>query len=68
VARQLASGSQSAIRWTKLALNGWLRAAGPIFDVSVAYETLGFGGPDVREGMASLKERRTPNFTGPAAE
>ncbi|MGH9039299.1 MAG: enoyl-CoA hydratase/isomerase family protein [Acidimicrobiia bacterium] len=68
VARQLATGSQSAIRWTKLALNGWLRAAGPIFDVSVAYETLGFGGPDVREGMASLKERRAPNFTGPAAE
>lgn len=68
VARRLATGSQSAIRWTKLALNGWLRAAGPIFDVSVAYETLGFGGPDVREGMASLKERRAPNFTGPAAE
>ncbi|MGH8994120.1 MAG: enoyl-CoA hydratase/isomerase family protein [Acidimicrobiia bacterium] len=68
VARQLAAGSQSAIRWTKLALNGWLRAAGPIFDVSVAYETLGFSGPDVREGMASLKERRAPNFTGPAAE
>lgn len=68
VARQLASGSQSAIRWTKLALNGWLRAAGPIFDVSVAYETLGFGGPDVQEGVASLKERRPPNFTGPSAE
>jgi enoyl-CoA hydratase len=68
VARRLATGSQSAIRWTKLALNGWLRAAGPIFDVSVAYETLGFGGPDVREGMASLKERRAPDFTGPTAE
>ncbi|MGH8998354.1 MAG: enoyl-CoA hydratase/isomerase family protein [Acidimicrobiia bacterium] len=66
VARSLASGSQSAIRWTKLALGGWLRAAGPVFDVSVAYETLGFGGPDVREGMASLKERRAPNFTGSA--
>lgn len=68
VARSLATGSQSAIRWTKYALNGWLRSAGPIFDVSVAYETLGFAGPDVVEGMAAIKERRVPNFTGPAAE
>lgn len=68
VARRLASGSQSAIRWTKYALNAWLRMAGPIFDVSVAYETCGFGGPDVREGVAALREKRTPNFTGPTAE
>jgi enoyl-CoA hydratase len=68
VARRLASGSPSAIRWTKYALNSWLRLAGPTFDVSVAYETVGFGGPDVREGVASLREKRAPNFTGPAAE
>jgi enoyl-CoA hydratase len=66
VARKLASLSQSAVRWTKYALNGWLRTAGPIFDVSVAYETLGFGGPDVKEGVASLREKRRPSFTGPA--
>ena len=24
--------------------------------------------PDVREGVASLREKRAPNFTGPAAE
>ena len=68
VARRLASLSQSAIRWTKYSLNAWLRVAGPIFDISVAYETCGFGGPDVREGVASLREKRAPNFTGPAAE
>jgi enoyl-CoA hydratase len=66
VARKLASLSQSAVRWTKYALNGWLRTAGPIFDVSVAYETLGFGGPDVKEGVASLRETRRPTFRGPA--
>ena len=66
VAKKLASLSQSAVRWTKYALNGWLRTAGPIFDVSVAYETLGFGGPDVKEGVASLREKRRPTFNGPA--
>jgi enoyl-CoA hydratase len=66
VARKLSSLSQSAVRWTKYALNGWLRAAGPIFDVSVAYETVGFGGPDVQEGVASLREKRGPTFSGPA--
>jgi enoyl-CoA hydratase len=66
VARKLASLSPSAVRWTKYALNGWLRSAGPIFDVSAAYETLGFGGPDVSEGVASLREKRRPTFTGPA--
>jgi enoyl-CoA hydratase len=62
VADRLASGSQSAIRWTKYALNNWLRMAGPNFDTSLALEFMGFAGPDVREGIASLRERRTPKF------
>lgn len=68
VASRLASGSQSAIRWTKHALNHWLRQAGPIFDTSLTLEFLGFTGPDVQEGIASLKEKRAPRFTGPASE
>jgi len=68
VARTLAAGSQSAIRWTKHALNNWLRLAGPSFDASLALEFLGFGGPDVREGVAALREKRPANFTGPASE
>ena len=62
VADRLALGSQSAIRWTKYALNNWLRQAGPAFDTSLALEFMGFGGPDVREGIASLRERRAPRF------
>ena len=62
VAGKLASGSQSAIRWTKQALNNWLRLAGPTFDASLAMEFMGFTGPDVREGIASLRERRAPSF------
>lgn len=62
VARRLATGSPTAIRWTKYALNNWLRQAGPIFDTSLALEFLGFTGPDVREGLSSLREKREPRF------
>ena len=62
VADRLASGSQSASRWTKYALNNWLRQAGPSFDTSLALEFMGFGGPDVREGVASLRDKRPPKF------
>lgn len=62
LATRLANGSQSAIRWTKYALNNWLRMAGPTFDTSLALEFMGFCGPDVREGVASLRGKRAPNF------
>ncbi|MCJ9713095.1 enoyl-CoA hydratase-related protein, partial [Bordetella hinzii] len=62
VALRLARGSQTAIRWTKYALNNWLRQAGPSFDTSLALEFMGFAGPDVREGIQSLRERRAPDF------
>jgi len=62
VARRLAAGSPSALRWTKYALNNWLRMAGPTFDTSLALEFLGFKGPDVQEGLASLREKRRPDF------
>jgi enoyl-CoA hydratase len=63
VADKLAAGSQTAIRWTKYALNNWLRQAGPAFDASLALEFMGFAGPDVQEGVASLRERRAPDFS-----
>ena len=62
VAERLAAGSQTAIRWTKYALNNWLRQAGPSFDASLALEFMGFSGPDVQEGIASLRARRPPQF------
>jgi enoyl-CoA hydratase len=62
VADRLAAGSQTAIRWTKYSLNNWLRQAGPTFDTSLALEFMGFGGPDVHEGVASLRERRAPKY------
>jgi len=62
IAQRLAAGSQPAIRHTKLALNNWLRAAGPAFDASLALEFLDMTGPDVHEGVAAVRERRPPNF------
>ena len=62
VARELAAGAQTALRWTKYSLNNWLRMAGPTFDASLALEILGFTGPEVKEGIASHREKRKPSF------
>ena len=62
VANRLVEGAPTAIRWTKYAMNNWLRMMGPTFDASVALEFLGFAGPEVREGLASHLEKRAPKF------
>ncbi|MGK5557764.1 enoyl-CoA hydratase/isomerase family protein [Actinomadura kijaniata] len=62
IAVRLAEGAAEAIRFTKHALNNWLRLAGPSFDASLALEFLGFSGPDVREGVTALREKRPPRF------
>lgn len=62
VAEKLATGPQDAIRWTKRALNHWVRQATPIFEASLAYEMLNFFGDDVAEGARALKEKRAPVF------
>lgn len=63
IAERLATGAQQAIRLTKLALNGWMRQAAPIFEASWGYELVGFGGEDVIEGVASHREKRAPRYT-----
>jgi enoyl-CoA hydratase len=62
VATKLAKGSQDAIRATKQSLNNWMRLAGPIFDNSLALEMLNFHGPDAREGLKALREKRPAVF------
>jgi enoyl-CoA hydratase len=62
LADRLALGSQLALRWTKRALNNWLRVAGPIFDNSLALEMLGFFSDDVPEGIKAIREKRQPRF------
>src|SRR5689334_20751386 len=62
IATRLAEASQPAIRHTKLALNNWLRLAGPTFDASLALEFMDMTGPDVHEGVAAVREKRPPKF------
>ncbi|MGH7119153.1 MAG: enoyl-CoA hydratase/isomerase family protein [Acetobacteraceae bacterium] len=62
VATRLAEGAQSALRWTKIALNNWLRAQGPSFDASLALEFMGFSGAEASEGLQSFLEKRNPRF------
>ena len=68
IATQLSEGAQSAIRWTKHSLNNWYRDHTSIFDASWGLEFYGFGGPDAAEGLASHREKRSPNFDGPTSE
>jgi enoyl-CoA hydratase len=62
VARTLNAGSRTAIRFTKHALNNWLRLAGPSFDASLALEMLGFRLSDAREGIDAAKSKRKAEF------
>ena len=61
-ANKLATGSQTAIRYTKRSLNNWMRMFQPAFDASLAFEMLCFLGDDAKEGVAALREKRPPRF------
>jgi enoyl-CoA hydratase/carnithine racemase len=64
VARKLARGPQQAVRFTKRALNNWLRVAGPAFDASLALEMMGFFSADLAEGVKAIREKRQAAFPG----
>lgn len=62
VAGRLAKGAPEAIRFTKHALNNWIRSAWPAFEASLAFGILGFTGPEAAEGLAALRDKRRPEF------
>lgn len=63
VAKQLAAGSQPAQRFTKRALNQWLKLGGiTAFDYSAALEIMGFFSEDPAEGARAIIEKRPPTY------
>lgn len=64
-ARRLAAGAPLAIRYTKQAVNKLVKdALNVAFDFSTGLELFTFKTEDHREAMASLREKRPPNFKG----
>jgi enoyl-CoA hydratase len=65
IAQELAEGPTWAIRWSKLAVNKWLKdQVNLIMDASLAYEMLTFNTEDHREAAKAFVEKRKPNFQG----
>lgn len=62
IATRLAHGPRDATKFTKRALNHWLRQALPNFEASLAYEMLNFLGPDAAEGVDAITHKRRPDF------
>jgi enoyl-CoA hydratase len=65
IARELADGPRWAIRWSKLAVNKWLKEqVNLILDASLAYEMVTFTTEDHREAARAFVEKRKPQFKG----
>jgi enoyl-CoA hydratase len=63
LAQRLADGPTWAIRWTKLAVNKWLKQqANLIMDAGLAYEALSLTAQDHKEAVKAMVEKRKPNF------
>ena len=65
LAQELADGPTWAIRWSKLAVNKWLKhQANLIMDASLAYEMMTYGTEDQKEAARAFVEKRKAKFQG----
>jgi enoyl-CoA hydratase len=62
VAGRIATNAQFAVRWTKRALNAWVRQQAPLFELSTALQMLSLMGPDSRAGMEAILRGEKPQF------
>jgi enoyl-CoA hydratase/carnithine racemase len=65
IAQRMGAGPQHALRWSKRAINHWLRTATPAFEASIGFEAISFFGPDLVEALTAQVENRPPIFTDP---
>jgi enoyl-CoA hydratase len=64
-AQRLASGAPLAIRYTKLAVNSWMKTVlATAFDVATPYEIVTMQSDDHLEALAAIEENRDPEFHG----
>ncbi len=64
-AHRLAAGAPLAVRYTKLAVNKWVKdALNVAFDVATAYEVVTMASADHREALAAWRDGRPPRFEG----
>jgi enoyl-CoA hydratase len=64
-ADRLAAGAPLALRYTKLAINKWIKAAANVsFDVATALEIATFQSEDHAEALAAIRDKRKPAFKG----
>lgn len=63
LAQELADGPTWAIRWSKLAVNKWLKEqANLIMDTGLAYEMMTMKTKDHKEAVKAFLEKRKPDF------
>ena len=63
LAQELADGPTFAIRWSKLAVNKWLKdQANLIMDAGLAYEMMTFRTEDHKEAVQAFVEKRKTDF------
>ncbi len=67
IADRMAAGPQHALRWSKRALNHWLRTATPAFEASLGFEAVSFFGPELVEALKAQIESRPTSFAEPLA-
>ena len=65
LAARLAKGPTKALRWTKLAVNKWLREqVNLVLDTSLGLEWVSMGLQDHQEAVRAFLEKREPRYTG----
>lgn len=62
IAERIATNAQYATRWTKRALNSWVRQQAPIMELSTALQMLSLHGADNQVALSAIAEGRKPEF------